>query len=186
MGLPEYSLPETLRTGLSTRLRRRLARQLITRWKQNLLSKLEQREQKLPDTEPTGTVEPKPARKRKPAPKKTDTPTPKVTISASEAEAAVKKTTPTAKKTTTAKPSAASKNGSAKALPKAEPKQAAIPAEPPTPIDRAEDKLDELGKVVGSFLAGAAKRLRRAAAIGKEELEDLWAEAQSIRRGDVS
>jgi hypothetical protein len=64
--------------------------------------------------------------------------------------------------------------------------QAEAPPEPPTPLVRAEDTLDELGKKFGVFLAGAAQRLRKAAAVGKEELEDLWAEAQSIRRGDVS
>lgn len=140
----------------------------------------------MPDIEATETAQLKPAPKRKPMAKKPDAVASIPVKAATKLETPVKKSTPAPKKVTAAKVSAASKNGSAKALPKPKAKQASAPPEPPTPMDRAEDKLDELGKVVGSFLAGAAKRLRKAAAIGKEELEDLWAEAQSIRRGDVS
>jgi len=42
--------------------------------------------------------------------------------------------------------------------------------------DRVEQKLEDLGGRVGRFLASAAARAR-------EEAEDIWAEAQSIRRG---
>jgi hypothetical protein len=42
---------------------------------------------------------------------------------------------------------------------------------------RPEQKLEDLGRRVGRFLASAAARAR-------EEAEDMWAEAQSIRRGE--
>jgi phosphohistidine phosphatase SixA len=42
---------------------------------------------------------------------------------------------------------------------------------------RAEELLEEWGGRVGSFLASAAARAR-------EEAEDIWAEAQSVRRGE--
>ena len=42
---------------------------------------------------------------------------------------------------------------------------------------RAEQLLEEWGGRVGSFLASAAARVR-------EEAEDIWAEAQSVRRGE--
>jgi hypothetical protein len=40
-----------------------------------------------------------------------------------------------------------------------------------------EDRLEDWGRRVGRFLASAAARAR-------EEAEDIWAEAQSIRRGE--
>jgi hypothetical protein len=42
---------------------------------------------------------------------------------------------------------------------------------------RAEDRLEDWGGRVGGFLASAVARAR-------EEAEDIWAEAQSIRRGE--
>jgi hypothetical protein len=62
---------------------------------------------------------------------------------------------------------------------------AAVKAEATKAVDRAEDQLDEMGRVVGSFLSAVGRRLNKAAAVAREELEDLWAEAQSIRRGDT-
>jgi hypothetical protein len=93
-------------------------------------------------------------------------------------------------KKTTAKPSAPSKTAVKKAAaPKsAEPKKAVSAPKPETatlPVDRAEDVLDEVGKKLGGFLASASKSLQKIAAVAKEEAEDLWAEAQSIRRGDI-
>jgi hypothetical protein len=44
--------------------------------------------------------------------------------------------------------------------------------------ERPEDALEEFGRRVGRFLASAAARTR-------EEAEDIWAEAQSIRRGET-
>lgn len=43
--------------------------------------------------------------------------------------------------------------------------------------ERAEELLEDWGKRVGRFLASAAARAR-------EEAEDIWAEAQSIKRGE--
>ena len=40
-----------------------------------------------------------------------------------------------------------------------------------------EDSLEQWGRRVGRFVAGAAARVR-------EEAEDIWAEAQSVRRGE--
>jgi hypothetical protein len=40
-----------------------------------------------------------------------------------------------------------------------------------------EQRLEDWGRRVGRFLASAAARAR-------EEAEDMWAEAQSIRRGE--
>jgi hypothetical protein len=80
-------------------------------------------------------------------------------------------------KVTATKPKAASKPA-----PK---KTAAKDPLPTNQVDRAEDVLDELGKKVGGFLMNASRSLRKVAAVAKEEAEDLWAEAQSIRRGDI-
>jgi hypothetical protein len=54
-----------------------------------------------------------------------------------------------------------------------------------TAVDRAEDTLDDFGKLIGGLLAGVGGRLRKVGAVAREEMEDLWAEAQSIRRGDT-
>ena len=43
--------------------------------------------------------------------------------------------------------------------------------------ERAGQALEELGSRVGRGLAAAAARVR-------EEVEDIWAEAQSIRKGE--
>lgn len=43
--------------------------------------------------------------------------------------------------------------------------------------ERAEQRLEDFGRRMGRFLASAAARAR-------EEAEDIWAEAQSIRRGE--
>lgn len=43
--------------------------------------------------------------------------------------------------------------------------------------ERAETKLEDVGRKTGRFLAVAFARVR-------EEAEDMWAEAQSIRKGE--
>lgn len=43
--------------------------------------------------------------------------------------------------------------------------------------DRAQSTLENWGRQAGRFLAAAAARTR-------EEAEDIWAEAQSIRKGE--
>ena len=69
--------------------------------------------------------------------------------------------------------------------PKAKPKpKAAAPAPEKTEaVARAEDVLDDTGRKIGLFLGSLSLRLRKATAVAREEVEDIWAEAQSIRQG---
>ena len=53
-----------------------------------------------------------------------------------------------------------------------------------SPTERAEALVDRLGGRLGFFAGLTALQLRRATARAREEAEDLWAEAQSIRRGE--
>ncbi|CAA9587019.1 MAG: hypothetical protein AVDCRST_MAG19-5007 [uncultured Thermomicrobiales bacterium] len=52
--------------------------------------------------------------------------------------------------------------------------------------ERAEEMLDRAGERVGRFASLLGQRVRRAAALAREEAEDMWAEAQSMRRQDPS
>lgn len=54
--------------------------------------------------------------------------------------------------------------------------------EPRPAVERAEQTLDQLGERVGEFAATAAQRLRQLSARAREEMEDMWAEAQSMRQ----
>jgi predicted Zn-dependent protease len=54
----------------------------------------------------------------------------------------------------------------------------------PTPTERAEVLVDRLGERLGHFLSIAGHQLRKTAALAREEAEDIWAEAQNIRRGN--
>ena len=56
----------------------------------------------------------------------------------------------------------------------------------PAATERAEEMLDRAGERVGRFASLLRLRLRRAAALTREEAEDLWAEVQSRRRPDPS
>ncbi len=47
---------------------------------------------------------------------------------------------------------------------------------------RAEEIVDRVGERVGFFASSMAQRIRVATARAREEAEDMWAEAQSIRR----
>jgi len=49
---------------------------------------------------------------------------------------------------------------------------------------RAEDAVDQAGERVGQFAALFGRRLQVLAARAREEAEDIWAEAQSMRRAD--
>ena len=49
---------------------------------------------------------------------------------------------------------------------------------------RAEEVVDRMGRRLGQFASLAALRMLQAAARAREEAEDVWAEAQSIRRGE--
>lgn len=50
--------------------------------------------------------------------------------------------------------------------------------------ERAEELVDHLGGRLRFLAALAALELRHAAARVREEAEDLWAEAQHLRRGE--
>jgi DNA anti-recombination protein RmuC len=54
--------------------------------------------------------------------------------------------------------------------------------EPRPAVERAEQTLDQFGERVGGFAATAAQRLRQLSARAREEIEDMWAEAQSMRQ----
>ena len=56
----------------------------------------------------------------------------------------------------------------------------------PAATERAEEMLDRAGEQVGRFAALLGLRARQAAALAREEAEDVWAEAQSMRRRDRS
>lgn len=49
---------------------------------------------------------------------------------------------------------------------------------------RAEEVVDRMGRTLGQFASLAALRMLQVAARVREEAEDVWAEAQSIRRGE--
>ncbi|MBV9848293.1 MAG: hypothetical protein JO250_01260 [Armatimonadetes bacterium] len=73
--------------------------------------------------------------------------------------------------------------------------QAVSPAEPAPSTDRAGDerpateRADEMltrtGEYLGHWMASVSRQVRRAAALAREEAEDIWAEAQAIRRGET-
>lgn len=48
-------------------------------------------------------------------------------------------------------------------------------------IERAEELVDRLGQRAGAFASMAGLRIRKLAARTREEAEDVWAEAQSVR-----
>lgn len=54
------------------------------------------------------------------------------------------------------------------------------------PAERAEVLVDQVGARLGHFLSAAGYQVRKATARAREEAEDIWAEAQAIRRGDHS
>ncbi len=58
--------------------------------------------------------------------------------------------------------------------------QGGRPRRPAT--ERAEELVDRVGESVGHFAALAGWRMLKAAAFVREEAEDVWAEAQSVRR----
>jgi hypothetical protein len=53
----------------------------------------------------------------------------------------------------------------------------------PETLAHAEQMLDELGRQFGQWSFAAGRRLRILIARAREEAEDVWAEAQVIRRG---
>lgn len=53
-------------------------------------------------------------------------------------------------------------------------------------VGRADESMEEIGRRFGRFASLIGDRAIRAAARAREEVEDIWAEAQAIRRGDHS
>ena len=49
-------------------------------------------------------------------------------------------------------------------------------------MERAEELVDRLGQRAGQMGSELSQRLLRLAARAREEAEDIWAEAQSMRR----
>lgn len=49
---------------------------------------------------------------------------------------------------------------------------------------RAEELVDQMGQVAGRWASAAGLWLVRGAARAREEVDDMWAEAQSMRRPD--
>jgi hypothetical protein len=48
---------------------------------------------------------------------------------------------------------------------------------------RAEEMIDRMGERIGHYAAQLGHHLLRFTARAREEVEDIWAEAQNIRRG---
>jgi hypothetical protein len=48
--------------------------------------------------------------------------------------------------------------------------------------ERAEELVDQLGQRIGHFAALSGLQIQRVAARAREEVEDMWAEAQNIRQ----
>ncbi len=51
--------------------------------------------------------------------------------------------------------------------------------------ERAEETLDQVGERLGAFAAAVSHRVRKGAALAREEAEDILAEAQTLRRKEV-
>jgi hypothetical protein len=51
-------------------------------------------------------------------------------------------------------------------------------------MQRAEEMTDRLGERLGHFASLVGMKILRLAARFREEAEDIWAEAQHIRRGN--
>lgn len=52
------------------------------------------------------------------------------------------------------------------------------------PVERAEKLVDDVAHRVGRFVSNLGLHVSRFAARAREEVEDIVAEAQSLRRGD--
>jgi hypothetical protein len=53
-----------------------------------------------------------------------------------------------------------------------------------TPVDRAERLVEQVAENVSAFTARWGRRAWSVVSRVREEAEDMWSEAQSIRRGD--
>ena len=57
-------------------------------------------------------------------------------------------------------------------------------AEPSPALQRAEELVDRMGERFAYYAAFLGAKIREFAARLREEAEDIWAEAQSLRRGE--
>jgi hypothetical protein len=57
-------------------------------------------------------------------------------------------------------------------------------AEEDEPMRRAEEMVDRIGERIGTLATYLGHQILRLGARAREEAEDMWAEAQSIRRGE--
>ncbi len=66
------------------------------------------------------------------------------------------------------------------------PSENGTPSQPAEPdrVQRAEEMVDHIAERVSDFTSRWGRRVVRVFARIKEEAEDMWGEAQSIRRGD--
>jgi len=64
-----------------------------------------------------------------------------------------------------------------------EPSRAAADGAPEDLMRRAEEMVDRIGQRIGHYASVAGTEILRFAARAREEVEDIWAEAQHIRRG---
>jgi hypothetical protein len=60
----------------------------------------------------------------------------------------------------------------------------AAAATEPSRVERAEEMVDKIATGVSDFTSRWGRRVMRLLSRVKEEAEDMWGEAQSIRRGD--
>ena len=65
-----------------------------------------------------------------------------------------------------------------------EPSSAKAEPEERSRVDRAEEVVDRLALQMATFTSFLGRKIIHIAARVREEAEDLWAEAQNIRRGD--
>ncbi len=56
------------------------------------------------------------------------------------------------------------------------------PASKRSAMERAEELVDRMGQRAGALASLAGLRVRKLAARAREEAEDVWAEAQTVRR----
>ncbi len=66
--------------------------------------------------------------------------------------------------------------------PHVETEQPVLPVTSQAATQRAEVIVDRMGERVGYLASSMAQRIRIAAARAREEAEDIWVEAQSMRR----
>jgi hypothetical protein len=52
-------------------------------------------------------------------------------------------------------------------------------------MERAEEMVDRMAERVSEFTSVWGRKVLRLAARAREEAEDIWAEAQAIRRGET-